>query len=117
MFNDILSRFRSSQSAVVNVAGNEFERLIQEKSDAQLIDVRTPGEFHQGHIPGALNYDMYDPAFAGHIEALDRSRPVLLYCRSGSRSYHAGSVLVKLGFGEVYNLADGLFDWSGALER
>jgi rhodanese-related sulfurtransferase len=117
MFNDIFSALRGARTAVPNISGEEFHRLMREHEDALVLDVRTPGEFVAGHIPGAVNIDMMDRNFASKVEEYERSRPVLLYCRSGNRSYHAGSVMMKLGFEQVYNLASGLFDWEHELAR
>jgi phage shock protein E len=117
MFNDILSALRGARTTVPNISGEEFHRLMREHADALVLDVRTPAEFHAGHIPGAINLDMMDFDFTSKVEQYDRGRPVLLYCRSGNRSYHAGNVMMKLGFENVYNLASGLFDWQQELER
>lgn len=117
MFNDIFSALRGARTTVPNISGEEFHRLMQEHDNALVLDVRTPGEFHAGHISGAVNIDMMDFEFSAKVEAYDRSQPVLLYCRSGNRSYHAGNVMMKLGFEKVYNLASGLLDWEHGLER
>lgn len=117
MFNDLLSALRGSRTTVPNINGGEFHRLMTEHPDALVLDVRTPGEFHAGHIPGAVNIDMMDFNFSAKVESYDRARPVLLYCRSGNRSAHAGTIMTKLGFEKVYNLGAGLFDWNHDLER
>ena len=117
MFNDIFSAIRGNRTTVPNIGSEEFERLMQEHDDAILLDVRTAGEFHAGHIPGATNLDMMNPRFGDEVGALDRDRVVLLYCRSGNRSYHAGNMMKRLGFEHVYNLASGLLDWRQPLER
>ncbi|MBE0645352.1 MAG: rhodanese-like domain-containing protein [Bacteroidetes bacterium] len=117
MFNDLFSSIRGARTTVPNISGEEFHRLMQEHANAVVLDVRTPGEFHAGHIPGAINLDMMDFDFAEKVQSYEKSAPVLLYCRSGNRSYHAGNVMMKLGFAKVYNLASGLFDWQHPLER
>ncbi len=117
MFNDLFSSIRGARTTVPNISGDEFHRLMQEHADAVVLDVRTAGEFHAGHIPGAVNLDMMDARFAEKVQSYDRNVPVLLYCRSGNRSYHAGNVMMKLGFEQVYNLASGLFDWNHPLDR
>ncbi len=117
MFNDILSALRGNKTTVPNIGSDEFSRLMEAHPDAAVLDVRTPGEFHAGHIPGARNLDMMSPEFRNSIEELERERVVLLYCRSGSRSYHAGNMMVQLGFEKVYNLASGLLGWNQPLER
>ena len=69
---------------------------------ALLVDVRTPGEFMEGHLPGALNLPLDQlQQVAG---SLDPQRTVVLYCRSGNRSGHAAQLLEGLGFAEVLDL-------------
>lgn len=68
---------------------------------AQLVDVRTPAEFAGGHVRGAVNIPVGD--LASRADALDASRPVVVYCRSGARSAAAASQLRARGF-EVHDL-------------
>lgn len=69
---------------------------------AQLVDVRTPQEFAQGAIPGSKNIPLQ--AIQQATEALDRSKPVIVYCVSGARSSQAQMFLENLGFNSVHNL-------------
>ena len=69
---------------------------------AQLVDVRTPQEFAQGAIPGSKNIPLQTIHAAK--DALDRSKPVIVYCVSGARSNQAQMVLENLGFDSVHNL-------------
>lgn len=69
---------------------------------AQLVDVRTPGEYATGALPGASNLPV--EAIDQWMKHLDREKPVLLYCRSGARSGAARNFLHGLGFREAYNL-------------
>ncbi len=70
---------------------------------ARLVDVRTPAEYQGGHIEGALNLPVGElPAGAGRIGK--RSRPVVVYCRTGSRSALAASFLRRHGFSTVLDL-------------
>ncbi|MCO6475600.1 MAG: rhodanese-like domain-containing protein [Phaeodactylibacter sp.] len=78
----------------------------------QLIDVRTPKEYSEGHIEGAVNIDFYDEGFRQQLEQkLDKDNPVMLYCRSGRRSANAAKQMQALGFKEVYDLKGGILDW------
>ncbi|RNL84898.1 rhodanese-like domain-containing protein [Sinomicrobium pectinilyticum] len=72
-----------------------------------LVDVRTPEEYGEGHIQGALNLDYSNPDFIGQWEGIDKETPVYLYCRTGKRSAKASKTLDSLGFKEVYNLKGG----------
>lgn len=68
---------------------------------AQVIDVRTSGEFRGGHVAGSKNIPLEN--LQNRAGELDRARPVLLCCASGSRSAMAVSMLKGVGFTEVYN--------------
>lgn len=117
MFNDIFSALRGGKTSVANIGSEDFALQIEEHPDAIILDVRTAGEYQMGHIPGARNLDMMDPRFRSAVEELPRDGRILLYCRSGNRSYHAGNVMKQMGFEQVYNLASGLLDWQQPLER
>jgi rhodanese-related sulfurtransferase len=75
--------------------------------EVQLIDVRTPAEFADGHLKNAKNIDFYSPDFDLKIEAFDKSIPVILYCKSGRRSAKCASKLNAKGFTSVYDLDGG----------
>jgi len=66
---------------------------------AQLVDVREPSEFRQGHVPGAVNLPM--SSLTRHLGELDRDRPVLVVCGSGNRSRAMVDVLAAAGFDAV----------------
>jgi rhodanese-related sulfurtransferase len=87
------------------------ERLAEmlEDGEVELIDVRRPHEWDAGHIPGARRVEVNDlPAEAAK---LDRNRPVVLYCRSGSRSELAADGLRAGGF-DAHALAGGITAWA-----
>jgi tRNA 2-thiouridine synthesizing protein A len=71
-----------------------------------LVDVRGPGEFDSGALPGAINLPL--PQLRDRLGELDPSRPVLLYCASGFRSYLASQILRQRGFDQVRSLSGGL---------
>jgi sulfur dioxygenase len=77
----------------------------------QIVDVREPGEFvgPLGHIRGALLMPMAD--LPTRMAELDRTRPVVTVCRSGTRSAQAAQLLTKAGFAHVANLAGGMLRW------
>ncbi|MEM8556958.1 MAG: rhodanese-like domain-containing protein [Bacteroidota bacterium] len=82
------------------------EFVAQRASDALVLDVRTPGEFAQGHLTGARNVNVMAGGFDAQIEALglDKDAPVYLYCRSGHRSGQAQRRLAALGFAQPVNV-------------
>ena len=88
----------------------QFKELIKDTSYV-LVDVRTPGEFKQGHIEGALNIDYKDPQFVGNAKnALNPQSKVAVYCRSGRRSAAAAELLQEQGY-SVVNLDGGFLGW------
>jgi rhodanese-related sulfurtransferase len=102
------------QAGVVSTVNtDEFAQLL-EKDGAQLIDVRTPEEFAEGHLPNAKNMDVNDPDFTTHFAELDKNKPVLVYCRSGVRSLRAAGDLEDAGFTRIYNLDGGILKWEAS---
>jgi rhodanese-related sulfurtransferase len=97
-----------------NVSAAEFQTLIMSKTNAIILDVRKPNEVAQGIIKNAKKIDFYDKNFKAELDKLDKSKPVLIYCRSGRRSGIAMSTMRELGFSEVYNLQGGIIEWSNA---
>lgn len=81
-----------------------------------VIDVRTPEEYAEGHLGGATNLDVYDPAFMDKVAKLDRANPYVLYCRSGKRAEQAASMMRKAGFKDVTS-AGGVEEASQKLGR
>ncbi|MBK7720857.1 MAG: rhodanese-like domain-containing protein [Austwickia sp.] len=83
-------------------------------SGTVIVDVRTPQEFAEGHLQGALLADVSAPDFASRLAGLDRSRTYAVYCRSGNRSRTAVDQMSALGFTHVYGLDGGINDWTAA---
>lgn len=99
----------AATSEVLSLA--DFKAKIAD-GKVQLVDVRTPQEFAQGTIGDAVNIDYLGEAFSGEIQALDKSQPVYIFCRSGNRSGKAAKVMQELGFKEIYDLQGGYLAWS-----
>ena len=80
--------------------------VAQRDPEAPVIDVRTPGEFANGHLAGAINVDIFATDFQQQIEALDlpEEGPVYLYCRSGNRSGKAEQILRQMGHEGAVNV-------------
>jgi rhodanese-related sulfurtransferase len=89
-----------------------MERLTN--APGTLIDVRTPEEWAQGVIEGALLLDFRDPGFGEAVLSTDRDRPVYLYCAVGGRSYKAAQLLLKNGYPHVVELDGGMDAWRGS---
>ncbi|MFP5487780.1 MAG: rhodanese-like domain-containing protein [Acidimicrobiia bacterium] len=79
-----------------------------------VIDVRTPAEFADGHIEGALLFDISGDAFADQIASLDPDDEYLVYCRSGNRSGRAAALMAEIGIDRVWNLDGGVVGAEGS---
>lgn len=80
----------------------------------QIIDVRTPEEFADGHIAGAVNIPVQSPDFAARIGRLDPAGTYAVYCRSGNRSEPAVDAMKNAGITNIYELSSGTKGWSSA---
>jgi len=98
---------QSSQIEVVEKV--VFQILI--KQNHQLIDVRTPSEFSQGHIEKAINIDINSPNFQQLLSEMDKNQTILVYCAVGGRSAKAAKVMGSLGFEKIYDLKGGYRTW------
>ena len=83
------------------ISSARAHELVQ--GGAMLIDVRSPGEFSSGHLPGAVNVPLQE--VGGRRGTLGaKNAPIVLYCASGTRSAMARSTLTRQGFTQVFNL-------------
>ena len=108
-----LAACSGGSSAVTQVTTATASEVLA-KPGMSVIDVRTPGEFAQGHIQGAVNIDVEDAAFATNIGKLPKNKPYFVYCRSGNRSGVATAKMADLGFTEIYDLQGGITQWQSA---
>lgn len=83
---------------------------IASGEDVLLVDIRTPAEISQGAIPDAMQLPMH--LIPIKISELPRDRDVVLYCRSGARSYQACAYLMQQGYDRVLNLRGGIIAWA-----
>jgi rhodanese-related sulfurtransferase len=90
-----------------------YEVLLKEGH--QLIDLRTPGEFMEGHIDSARNINVKSIEFLDQINSLSKEDTMLIYCRSGRRSAKASHLMDSLGFKKIYDLRGGYLNWTGVL--
>lgn len=92
MLNTIKNIFGIGPSA-------DFKELV--KNGAQIIDVRTRGEYASGHVKGSINIPLNE--LASNIKKLKKDKPIITCCASGMRSSSAKATLLSLGFTEVHN--------------
>ena len=94
-----------------NVTVGEVVAAMTKDKELIVIDVRTPKEFAEGHVAGARCIDMKERDFKEEIEALDRAKHYLVYCRSGGRSRKALAIFKELGFENVLHMDEGFLGW------
>jgi len=100
----------------VDLTQEEWASELKNDTNAVVLDVRTEGEVMQGIIPNAINIDIYKgQGFIYKLEELDKTKNYYVYCRSGSRSRQACSIMNRLGFQNAYNLMGGILDWQGEI--
>lgn len=98
------------EDGIIIVTPAEMQSLM-DLEDVQLIDVRTPQERRDGFIKNSQNIDFNSPTFDADILNLDKSKPVILYCRSGRRSAACGKKMKAAGFEKIYDLEGGVTQW------
>jgi phage shock protein E len=103
----------STSSSAIDLSVSEFSTKVAELGIITL-DVRTPGEFNEGHIDGAQLIDFQSGNFENEISSLDKNQTYAVYCRSGNRSGQAVKVMSEAGFSKLYNLDGGVIDWASA---
>ena len=84
---------------------------LLERGEIELIDVRRPDEHEAGRIAGGRHIELTQ--LGAEAETIARDRPVVFYCRSGSRSAMAADAFRGAGF-DAHNMAGGLLDWQAA---
>lgn len=90
---------------------NDVERVNFNSPKNVLIDVRTPEEYAEGHLPHAINIDVNGDDFEEKIKKLNPNKNYFVYCRSGKRSTLATETMNGLGFMKVANLKDGFISY------
>lgn len=97
----------------VEVNSKQANVLLQKDKKIIVLDVRTPDEFNQGHIKGALNIDVYQSDAISKIDKLNKNAKYLVYCRTRNRSGFVVEHMMKNGFKNVYQMVDGFPGWEG----
>jgi thioredoxin 1 len=98
-------------STKTDLSPSEFSKQLSETENPTILDVRTPGEFGEGHIQNALNIDWNGASFDAQVSKLDKNKTVFVYCLSGGRSGSAARQLRSNGFKNVLELDGGMMAW------
>ena len=104
--------FRASPGCVcANLSAEEANAWLRDHPETQVLDVRSTGEFSEGALPKAMNISIGDEAFDAKVTALDKKKPVLVYCAGGFRSRKAVAKLKELGFQNIQHIHRGYMSW------
>ncbi|KXA98638.1 hypothetical protein AKJ39_01380 [candidate division MSBL1 archaeon SCGC-AAA259J03] len=98
-----------SSQGYENIGPTKAKGLIASK-DPIVLDVRTPDEFEDGHVPGAVLVPV-DELKGSTVLEIPKDEEVLCYCRSGHRSSWAAEYLSQRGYVQAYNLSGGILAW------
>ena len=111
----VLAGCGSSKEAAFRQIGMEEAILLMESEEGYIIlDVRTPGEYAEGHIPGAVNLPNEEIGSEESPLLPDKDQLILVYCRSGNRSKQASGKLAEQGYTNVTEFG-GIRDWPGEI--
>lgn len=105
----------SSESFFQQISMDAAITQMAEEDNFILLDVRTPEEFADGHIPGAINIPNESIGENDITELPDKEQRIYVYCRSGNRSKQASAKLVNLGYTNVVEIG-GIIDYHGEIE-
>ncbi len=109
----------AAKTTVKHADAAAAKKLIDDaatKKDGKLVvlDVRTPDEYKEGHIAGAVNVDFLGKDFADQLAKLDKEKTYVVHCRSGGRSTKSLETFQKLGFKSIVHLDNGFGSWQKA---
>ena len=100
------------QVSAKDISVKDAAALVQNPPQGlTIVDVRTPAEFRDGHLAGAVNMDFFGASFDSQILALPKDKPILLYCRTGNRSAGAYDVMEKEGITNILHMNEGITGW------
>ena len=101
-----------SEASYRQVSMDEAITMMETESNYIILDVRTPEEFAEKHIPDAINIPNETIGTEEIPELPDKEQLILVYCRSGNRSKQASEKLVRLGYTNIVEFG-GINDWPG----
>jgi len=113
----MLSRCAPSTTRLVprtDLTAEQLQALMTDGQPLLLVDVRTPEEYAEGHIPGSVNHPKEQ--YATWVGSIEPGTRLCTICQSGGRSAQVADALAASGYTRVYNLLGGIDAWTGALE-
>jgi len=116
IFLAILGLFFTQSAFSADVSEMTQQQLLSQPKDSKLLilDVRTPQEFAQGHVPGAVNISHTEIENRLSEILKGKDEPVVVYCRSGVRAGKALDILKQQGFSDLHHLQGDMLGWEKA---
>lgn len=105
----VLTAVAAMSAGYRNITSGEAKKLIEQKRNIYLLDVRTLDEYRQARMKGGVLIPINE--IERRLGEVPKNRPVLVYCAVGSRSSLVAGFLAGKGYTEVYNMQDGLVGW------
>lgn len=105
----------NKKKSFTSISMEEAKKRLENESDYVLVDVRTPEEYAEGHIPGAINIPNEIIADKKLEQLPDLKKRIYVYCRSGRRSKEAAGKMVNIGYTNIVEIG-GILDWKWELE-
>lgn len=105
---------RHARGRAARMTPDRAARLLEQYPGTVVLDVNTPLEFREGHLPGAENLDYQSPYFGAAIKSMDRGETYLITSARGERSLKAAEHMADMGFADAHDLAGGLERWTRA---
>ena len=107
----MLRRENAEEQISLRLGLDAFKEKLSNTKNPMILDVRTPEEFAEGALEGAINANFKSDVFDKQMGTLNKSQPTFIYCQAGGRSAKALRKMRKMGFVEVYELETGYSGW------
>lgn len=106
----IVKLFKQTRNSadIKEITSDSLRKLIKENPNIQIVDIRSPQEYQENRIRGAINIPLYDLKQNASKLLQDKNKIIILYCQYGERSKKAYKVLEEMGYTNIYSLKGGL---------
>lgn len=115
MLGGLLAGVTGCAGTYTTISADDVQQRLASGNPVFLLDVRTPGEYDSGHIPGAVLIPVQE--LESRLSEVPKEGTVVAYCLTGSRSAEAAGILAGAGYEDVFNMAQGIQAWRGQIER
>lgn len=90
------------------ISYKKLKEISNKNSTVILLDVRSKQEYEEGHLESAINIPVFELENKANNILKDKTKTIIVYCASGSRSRRAKEILEEMGYKDIYNLKNGL---------